>query len=96
MLNILKMSDAKQYGIEGTIVASLRITRWVVATTELELLEPVTDWKNPIVDWQSNVGLRLASFVSFNYIFKMLLDRDRSAYLQTEHRLVLRLSWQIL
>ncbi|HQI61390.1 MAG TPA: hypothetical protein PLE83_04630 [Myxococcota bacterium] len=96
VLNILKMSDAKQYGIEGTIVASLRITRWVVATTELELLEPVTDWKNPIVDWQSNVGLRLASFVSFNYIFKMLLDRDRSAYLQTEHRLVLRLSWQIL
>jgi hypothetical protein len=94
--NVFRRGDATQYGIEATAVASLRISRWVLATTELELLEPVHDWKNPIVDWESNVGLRLASFVSFNYVFKLLLDRDRSDHLQTEHRLILRFSWQIL
>lgn len=94
--NVFRRGDATQYGIEATAVASLRISRWVLATTELELLEPVHDWRNPIVDWESNVGLRLASFVSFNYVFKLLLDRDRSDHLQTEHRLILRFSWQIL
>lgn len=94
--NVLRRDDARQYGIEATVVASLRISRWVLATTELELLEPVHDWAHPIVDWESNVGLRLASFVSFNYIFKLLQDRDQSDHLQTEHRLLLRFSWQIL
>lgn len=96
VFNVFRRGDATQYGIEATAVASLRISRWVLATTELELLEPVHDWKNPIVDWESTIGLRLASFVSFNYVFKLMLDRNRSDHLQTEHRLILRFSWQIL
>lgn len=96
VFRVFRRDDASQYGIEATAVASLRISRWVLATTELELLEPVHDWKHPIVDWESNIGLRLASFVSLNYVFKLLLDNDRSDHLQTEHRLMLRFSWQIL
>lgn len=95
-LTVRRRDDAYQYGAEATFVGSLRITRWVLVTTELEVLEPFTDWKQPIIDWDSNVGLRLASFLSINYIYRLLWDRSRSDYLQTEHRVLLRLSWQIL
>lgn len=94
--SVLRREDAYQYGIEATAIASLRVTRWGIATTELEVLEPMNDFSHPIVDWESNVGLRLGSFVSINYIYKLLLDRDRSDSLQTEHRVVLRFSWKIL
>ena len=68
----------------------------IAATTELDVLEPFSDWAHPIIDWDSNVGIRLASFVSVNYIFRLVDDRDRSDRLQTEHRVLLRFSWQIL
>ena len=95
-LDVRRRGNAYQYGAEGTFVGSLRITRWVLATTELEVLEPFTDLAHPIVTWDSDVGIRLASFVSVNYIFRLLEDRDQSDRLQTEHRVLLRLSWQIL
>jgi len=95
-LDVRRRGNAYQYGAEGTFVGSLRITRWVLATTELEVLEPFTDFAHPIVTWDSDVGIRLASFVSVNYIFRLLEDRDQSDRLQTEHRVLLRLSWQIL
>ena len=55
-----RRGNAYEYGAEGTFVGSLRITRWVLATTELDVLEPFSDWSHPIVDWDSNVGIRLA------------------------------------
>jgi hypothetical protein len=96
VLRVRQRGDTWQYGFEATVVASLRVSRWVLATTELELLEPVTDWRNPIVDWESNIGLRLLSFVSLNYVFRLIDDKELSDSLQTEHRLMMRFSWQIL
>lgn len=93
---VFERGDAYQYGLETTVVASLRLTRWVLATTEFEFLEPVDDPKNPIIDWETTVGLRLVSFVSLNYIFKLLSDVERSDHLQTEHRVLLRFTWDIL
>jgi hypothetical protein len=95
-LDVRRRGNAYQVGAEATFVGSLRITRWVLATTELDVLEPFSDWAHPIIDWDSNVGIRLASFVSVNYIFRLVDDRDRSDRLQTEHRVLLRFSWQIL
>lgn len=92
---VRRRDDAYQYGVESTVVASLRLTRWILATTELEFLEPINDYKNPVADWESNVGFRLASFASINYIFKLVKDVSISDHLQTEHRVLLRLSWQI-
>lgn len=93
---VQRREDAFQYGAEATAVASLRITRWVLATTEFDFLEPIQDWRHPVVTWDNNIALRLVSFVSLNYIFKLVSDIERSDSLQTEHRLLLRFSWQIL
>ncbi|MBP7127138.1 hypothetical protein KBD49_12310 [Myxococcota bacterium] len=95
-LYLRRKDNAWQTGIEGTVIASLRWTRWLLATLEFEALEPFTDFRHPILSWDSNVGIRLASFVSVNYLFRMILDRDRSEHLQTEHRVLLRFTWQIL
>jgi len=95
-LYLRRKSDAWQTGIEGTVIASLRWTRWLLATLEFEALEPFTDFRHPILTWDSNVGIRLASFVSLNYLYRMILDQDRSEHLQTEHRVLLRFTWQIL
>ena len=91
-----KKGDAFQYGLEATLVGTLRLTRWVIANTELEFLEPFDDFENPVVDWETTVGFRFTSFVSLNYIFKLLMDVERSDSLQTEHRILLRFTWRIL
>lgn len=93
---VTRKGDAYQYGVESTVVASLRITRWVIATTEFDFLEPFGDYQHPIVDWETTVGFRLVSFASINYIFKLLSDSERSEHLQTEHRVLLRFTWRIL
>jgi hypothetical protein len=95
-LTVRRLGDAYQYGAEATLVATLRISRWILAATDLEILEPFTDWRHPIVEWDNSVGIRIASFLSVNYIFRLLSDKDRSEHLQTEHRVLLRFSWQIL
>lgn len=88
--------NAYQYGPEATAVGSLRFTRWVIATTELDFLDPIDDLFHPIVTWDNNVALRLVSFASLNYVFRLVYDRGRSEKLQTEHRVLLRFTWQIL
>jgi hypothetical protein len=95
-VELLRKGDAYQYGAEATIVGSLRLTRWVIATTEFEFLEPFNDPGRPVFDWETTIGLRLVSFASLNYIFKLLADRERSDHLQTEHRVLLRFTWRIL
>ncbi len=95
-LEVVRRDDAFRWGVEATLVGSLRLTRWVVVTTEFEMLEPFEDYKNPVIHWNTNVGLRLVSFASLNYFFRMISDVERSDNLQTEHRLLLRFTWRIL
>ncbi len=94
-LELLRRGDASQWGFEATLVGSLRISRFVSLTTELDFLAPVGDVKNPIVDWDTTVSLRLVSFLSINYLFTLLNDSERSDKLQTEHRVLLRFAWRI-
>ena len=93
---VLRRGDAYQYGLESTVVASLRASRWVLATTEFDMLESINDPRHPVIDWENNVALRLVSFVSLNYIYRLISDVSLSTRLQQEHRLLLRFTWQIL
>ena len=87
---------AYNYGLETTVVTSLTLTRWVLATSEFDFLLPVHDYKNPIIDFENNVAIRVFRFISLNYVFRLILDKERSEHLQTEHRVLLRLTWKIL
>jgi len=88
--------SAYNYGMETTVVTSLTLTRWVLATSEFDFLLPVHDARNPIIEFENNVAIRVFRFVSLNYVFKLVLDKERSEHLQTEHRVLLRLTWKIL
>ncbi|MGM0574741.1 MAG: hypothetical protein ACQEXJ_07550 [Myxococcota bacterium] len=93
---VVRRDDAWQYGVEAAVFGSLRASRWILATTEFEMLEPFGDLEHPVIDWETTIGFRLVSFASLNYIFKLLSDVERSPDLQTEHRLLLRFTWRIL
>ena len=93
---VLRREDVFQYGMEATVVATLRPTNWLLATTELEFLETIEDPRHPVIDWESNVALRIVSFLSLNYINKTIYDLERGPGLQTEHRVLLRFTWQAL
>ena len=61
-----------------------------------ELLEPFNDPENPVIDWTNNIGLRLASFVSINYIVTMKYDINiQEEGAQWEHRVILRFSYTL-
>jgi len=93
---VLRRSNAYQYGLETTFVASITLSRYLLATTEFDLLEPIQDPHNPALTWENNVSLRLISFISLNYVFRMIHDVERLNRLQTEHRVLLRFTWKIL
>ena len=96
-VRVATSTDDYNYGLETTAVATLRLTRWVLATTEFDMLETVKDPKHPIISWENNIALRLVSFLSLNYIFKLRYDRDiPPGDLQTEHRVLMRFTWEIL
>lgn len=93
---VFRRANAYQYGLEATLVASATLGRLILLTTEFDFLEPIQDPRHPSLTWENNVSLRLLSFVSLNYVFRMIYDIERLNRLQTEHRLLLRFTWKVL
>lgn len=93
---VFRRANAYQYGLETTLVAAVTLWKFLLATTEFDLLEPIQDPRHPSLTWENNLSLRLISFVSMNYIFRMIYDIERLDRLQTEHRVLLRFTWKIL
>ena len=91
-----RIDDNLVKGLEGALILNARLTRWVLASAELEIIDPFDDLQSPIVDLYSNVGLRLSSFASLNYIVDLLFDRNVSDEPQIEQRLMLRFSYKFL
>lgn len=95
-LRLLRRANAYQYGLETTLVASVTLWKILLATSEFDLLESIQDPRHPSLTWENNLSLRLLSFVSLTYVFRMIYDIERLDRLQTEHRVLLRFTWKIL
>lgn len=74
-----RVSEYHLEGVEGAVVASGRISRWVILTTELDGLVPFTDVDKTVFTWRTQVSLRLVSFASLNYLLNVTRDPNRRA-----------------
>lgn len=84
----------QSYGLETTLVLNFSLTRWVIANTEFEGFVPFDDFKHPTLRWDSNLGLRITSFISVNYIYRMKYEPELNEELQHDHQVQLRFSYK--
>jgi len=84
----------RAYGLESSVVLQLALSRWVVASSEFEGFAPFDDLAKPTLLWDSNLGLRLTSFVSVNYGYRMVYQPEINEDFQHDHRVQLRFSYK--
>ncbi len=95
-IEVGRLSSFWSYGLESTVVARANLSRWVVLNTEFEIFVPVEEFNRPTLRWDSNLGLRITSFISVNYIYRMLYEPDINEELQHDHQALLRFSYKFL
>lgn len=89
-----KVDSFRSYGLESTLVLNLALTRWVVANTEFEGFVPFDDFTRPTLRWDNNIGLRITSFISVNYIYRLKYEPEFNEEFQHDHQVQLRFSYK--
>lgn len=84
----------RSYGLESTLVFNLSLTRWVIASVEFDGLFPFEDFTRPTLRWDNNLGLRITSFISANYIYRLKYEPEFNKDLQHDHQVQLRFSYK--
>jgi hypothetical protein len=93
-----KVDTGNLLGLEATLIASVRLTRWLMIDTELDSLVPFisAETNDPVVNWKNTISLRLVSFASLAYVVKLDYVKHESEFLQAEQRILLRFTFDIL
>ncbi len=87
--------STNQVGVEGTLLASARITRFVIVNLELDTLMPFDGVKSMVLELEGSVALKLTSYASINYRLRFLRDRALSERDVIQQDVLLRLSLEI-
>lgn len=91
---VAAVDSFRSYGLETTVVLNFALTRWVNANTEFEGFVPFDDFEHPTLRWDNNIGLRITSFISVNYIYRMKYEPELNEELQHDHQVQLRASYK--
>jgi hypothetical protein len=59
-----------QVGIEATVLGVARVSRWVIANLELDMLAPFEGFEELIIDLEGSIALKLTSYASVNYVIR--------------------------
>ncbi len=89
-----QVGSFRSYGLESTLVLNLSLTRWIIANTEFEGFVPFDDATHPTLRWDSNLGVRLTSFISVNYIYRLKFEPELNEEFQHDHQVQLRFSYK--
>jgi hypothetical protein len=91
-----RVGDNNQIGIEATVLAVLRFTRWVVANFEVDTLIPFSNLDQIILDMEASLAVKLTRFISINYVLRFQRDTELSPEQpnQLEHDIRLRFSFE--
>ncbi|MBI5510309.1 MAG: hypothetical protein HY903_16255 [Deltaproteobacteria bacterium] len=88
--------SSSQYGLEATVVAVARITRWVLINVEADSLLPSDELENAVLELEGTLAIKLTSYVSLNYVARFLRDRSLSKDDRLEQDVLLRFSFELL
>lgn len=84
-----------QIGMEGTVLATARFTRWVLVNLEVDTLIPFSGLNETIVEGDLTVGIKLTRFASINYVLRYLRDPAISDDDRVSQDVLLRLSLEV-
>ena len=85
-----------QIGIETTVLAVARITRWVVVNLEVDTLLPFTTLEDTLLEIEGSVALKLTRFLSVRWVTRFLRDRAIQNDDRFENDILLRFSMELL
>lgn len=91
-----ELSDTNLVGVENTMVATARLSRWVLVNLELDSLIPFNGDRQAIFEGDLTVGLKLTSFASINYVLRYLRDKSISEEDRVAQDVLFRLSVEVL
>jgi hypothetical protein len=63
-----EVDSTTQIGVEGTILATARFTRWIIANVQLDSLLPFEGIRQTLLDLVFSVAFKLTSYASVNYV----------------------------
>ena len=69
-----RVASTNQVGIEATIIAVARITRWALLNLELDSLTPFDEPRNVVLEAAGSLALKVTAFISVNYVARFLRD----------------------
>lgn len=92
-----KVEDYSVNGIEASVVAFARLTRYASWSCELDSLFPMNHTDEYLLNLRNVVSFRLVSFASINYKLDLLRDPNINATHPTslQHQILLRFSYNL-
>ncbi|MFN3199919.1 MAG: ABC-type transport auxiliary lipoprotein family protein [Bradymonadia bacterium] len=94
---IIDVEDSFPWGLEGTIVALGRVSRYVTIATEFDGLMALSPGDKSVFTWRNQLNVRLSSFLSL--IYRLNLERNPNLGLgdqvTTDHDVQLRFSYNL-
>ncbi|MEM1008487.1 MAG: hypothetical protein AAGJ35_05735, partial [Myxococcota bacterium] len=73
-LRFFRKNSSNREGIELTLVANGRITRYLNFTTEFDILTQFSDFTDVDIDWRTTITLRLSHYASIFYRLRVRRD----------------------
>lgn len=91
-----RVPSTNQVGVEATVLASARVTRYVIINLELDTLVPFDSVGDVVLDIDGSIALKLTSYASVNYRLRFLRDPSLSQANVLQQDILLRFSLELL
>ena len=96
VVQFTEVDSDNQVGIETTVLAVARITRWAVINLEVDTLLPFTSFQDTLIDFEGSLALKLTRFLSVRWVTRFIRDRAIQADDRFENDILLRFSVEVL
>ena len=95
ILTLAPVDGSSQFGAEAAITLDLTPLRWFTLKTDLSIIEPFEDYKNPVIDLDVDAAIRLSSIASLSYTLRVNYDVSLIDKVQIDQYVQLRFSYKI-
>lgn len=96
VLSYQRVASRHQTGVEVTGLVVARITRWVLASFEVDSLLPFEGLSEIVLEAEGGVNVKLTSYLSLNYVMRFIRDRAISEEDRLAQDVLLRFSVELL
>jgi hypothetical protein len=69
-----EVASNDQIGIEATVIATARLTSFIIANVQLDSLVPFEGFSDTVLDLIASIALKLTSYASVNYVLRYSRD----------------------